>query len=76
MKAPKSLSSDLKSVGVKSIIYGLGSVLLRGINLLVLPLYTHYLTPEDYGIVAISASLTALLSLIMPVTELELKEFE
>jgi len=68
MKAPNSLSSDLKSVGVKSIIYGLGSVLLKGINLLVLPLYTHYLTPEDYGIVAISASLTALLSLIMPVS--------
>jgi O-antigen/teichoic acid export membrane protein len=68
MKASNSLSSDLKSVGVKSIIYGLGSILLRGINLLVLPLYTHYLTPEDYGIVAISASLTALLSLIMPVS--------
>ena len=68
MKAPNSLSSDLKSIGVKSIIYGLGSVLLRGINLLVLPLYTYYLTPEDYGIVAISASLTALLSLIMPLS--------
>ena len=68
MGTPTSLSSDLKNVGIKSMIYGLGTVLLRGINLLVLPLYTHYLTPEDYGIVAISASLTALLSLIMPLS--------
>lgn len=68
MTASSSLRADLKSLGGKSIIYGLGTVLLRGINLLVLPLYTHYLTPEDYGIVAISASLTALLSLIMPLS--------
>lgn len=68
MKISNSLGSDLKSVGMKSLTYGLGSVLLRGINLLVLPLYTYYLTPEDYGIVAISASLTALLSLIMPLS--------
>jgi len=68
MSVKNSLRTDLKNLGGKSIIYGLGSVLLRSLNLLVLPLYTHYLTPEDYGIVAIGASLTALLSLIMPLS--------
>ena len=68
MSSSNSLGSDIKNVGTKSLIYGLGTVLIRAINILVLPLYTHYLTPADYGIVAISTSLTALLSLIMPLS--------
>ena len=68
MSSSTSLGSDIKNVGTKSLIYGLGTVLIRAINILVLPLYTHYLTPADYGIVAISTSLTALLSLVMPLS--------
>lgn len=68
MNARSSLGSDLKNIGLKSMIYGSGTVLLRVINLLLLPLYTYYLTPEEYGIVAIGASLTALLSIIMPLS--------
>lgn len=63
-----SLRADVKSLAGKSLIYGLGSVLLRSINLLVLPLYTRYLTPADYGIVALGSTLTALLSLILPLS--------
>ena len=52
MNFSKSLGSDIKNVGAKSLTYGLGTVLIRAINILLLPLYTHYLTPADYGIVA------------------------
>jgi O-antigen/teichoic acid export membrane protein len=33
--------------------YGLGSILPRLAGLLLLPLFTRYLTPEDYGIIAL-----------------------
>ena len=36
-------------------IYGVGSVLNRVISFLLLPIFTAYLTPEDYGISAILA---------------------
>ena len=66
--APRSsLNADVKDLAGKSLIYGLGSVLLRSLSLLVLPLYTRYLSPADYGVVALGSSLTALLSLILPI---------
>lgn len=64
MTVPTTLENDVKNLAVKSVIYGLGSILLKSINLLALPLYTFYLTPADYGIVSLATTLTALLSLI------------
>ena len=50
-----------------SIIYGLGGVLQRFMGLLLLPFFTHVLTPKDYGIVAlislIGVAMSGLLSL-------------
>src|ERR687885_704114 len=49
-----------------SAIYGLGSIVARILAVLLLPLYTRYLTPSDYGLietlVALSAVLTALVA--------------
>src|SRR5436305_4482732 len=49
-----------------SAIYGLGSVVARIVGVLLLPLYTRYLSPGDYGLietlVALSAVLTALVA--------------
>src|SRR5439155_192671 len=49
-----------------SAIYGLGSIVARIIGVLLLPLYTRYLSPSDYGLietlVALSAVLTALVA--------------
>ena len=36
-----------------SMVYGLGTVLAKAIGFLMLPLYTHYLSPRDYGILEI-----------------------
>lgn len=46
-------------------VYGAGQ-LLRGLSsLLLLPLYTHYLTPADYGLVELLSSIIELASLVM-----------
>jgi O-antigen/teichoic acid export membrane protein len=41
--------SILKNIAKHSIVYGLSDILSRAIGFLLIPLYTHYLTPSDYG---------------------------
>ena len=49
-----------------SAIYGVGSIIARVLGVLLLPLYTRYLSPSDYGLietlVALAAVLTALVA--------------
>src|SRR5438045_6937097 len=56
----------LKELFRHSVVYGLGSVVARVLGVLLLPLYTRYLSPSDYGLietlVALSAVLTALVA--------------
>ena len=54
-----------KLVGA-SAVYGLGIVLVRGLAFLLLPLYTRYLSPADYGIVALAVTCTVVLGFIYP----------
>jgi O-antigen/teichoic acid export membrane protein len=39
----------VKNLTKHSLIYGLSGILSRSIGFLLIPLYTHYLTPADYG---------------------------
>ena len=59
----------LKELLRHSAIYGLGSIVARVLAVLLLPLYTRYLSPTDYGLietlVALSAVLTALVAQAM-----------
>ncbi|HBC47708.1 MAG TPA: hypothetical protein DEO84_08285 [candidate division Zixibacteria bacterium] len=41
--------SVVKSIAKHSLIYGVADVLSKSIGFLLIPLYTHYLTPSDYG---------------------------
>ena len=43
------LNSRYKSLLNQSALYGLSIFLMKGISLVMLPIYTHYLIPEDYG---------------------------
>jgi O-antigen/teichoic acid export membrane protein len=56
----------LKELLRHSAIYGLGSIVSRVLAVLLLPLYTRYLSPADYGLIetliALSAVLTALVA--------------
>ncbi len=59
----------LKELFRHSVVYGLGSVVARILSVLLLPLYTRYLSPGDYGLIetliALSAVLTALVAQAM-----------
>lgn len=43
------MKSGLRELGKSTIIYGLGDSLQRAIGFILLPLYTRYLSPTDYG---------------------------
>ena len=47
----------------QSSIYGIGAVVTPLIGFIMLPLYTRALTPEDYGVLAITTVLQAILSI-------------
>jgi O-antigen/teichoic acid export membrane protein len=59
------LVQEIKRLGKHSAIYGIGGLIQRIVAVLLLPLYTRYLTPSDYGaieaLVALSAVIFALL---------------
>ena len=48
-----------------SSIYAIGQVLTRMVSVLLLPLYTHCLSPADYGVVGILDTTAAILSLMI-----------
>ncbi len=56
--------SHLKRLGRLSLAYGTADVLAQGINLLLLPLYTSYLTPADYGALALLLLLSTFLKIL------------
>jgi O-antigen/teichoic acid export membrane protein len=47
------LSKDIRSLFKHSGIYGIGDLAGQAVGFLLLPLYTRYLTPADYGVAAI-----------------------
>jgi O-antigen/teichoic acid export membrane protein len=48
-----------------SLTYGLGNVASKALAFLLIPLYTAYLNPEDYGILQICRIITALLTVFL-----------
>jgi O-antigen/teichoic acid export membrane protein len=55
---------DLKALGRESLIYGLSTVGARLLNFLLMPFYTHYLLPAEYGVVATLYSYIAFLNVL------------
>ncbi|GAB4030999.1 MAG: hypothetical protein Fur0012_07720 [Elusimicrobiota bacterium] len=55
---------DLRKLGKESLIYGLSTVLARLLNFVLMPFYTHYLLPGQYGIVATVFSYIAFFNII------------
>lgn len=53
-----SAKADVSTIGVASIgrhavLYAIGSILSKAVAFLMLPIYTRYLTPADYGVAAL-----------------------
>jgi len=59
------LGSQLKRLGKHSVIYGLGGLVSRILAVLLLPLYTRYLSTSDYGEVETLIAGTAVLSILL-----------
>jgi O-antigen/teichoic acid export membrane protein len=54
-----------KRIVKHTVNFGLGNALPRAINLLLIPIYTIFLTPEDFGIVELTTSLGGFLVILM-----------
>ena len=44
-------SGSMKRLSQDTIVYGVGMILSRAVSFIMLPVYTRYLTPADYGII-------------------------
>ena len=63
--APAGLGQQLRRLGRHSVIYGIGGLVSRVIAVLLLPLYTRYLTPDDYGQIETLLALTTVMGLVL-----------
>jgi O-antigen/teichoic acid export membrane protein len=59
------LSKKYQNLINQSALYGLGIFLMKGISLVMLPVYTHYLSPEDYGRLEILVIVANVASIIL-----------
>ncbi len=55
----EGMAARMRRLGMNSGIYLGGNVLAQGLSILLFPLYTRYLTPVDYGIIGITATVLA-----------------
>lgn len=62
--AGEGLLARLRRLATNSAIYLTGDVVAQGLNLLLFPLYTRYLTPGDYGVLALAQSVTIVLAIL------------
>jgi O-antigen/teichoic acid export membrane protein len=60
-----TLTGELKRLGKHSAIYGLGGLVSRILAVLLLPLYTRYLSPSDYGKVETLIALTTVIGIVL-----------
>src|SRR5438876_10203653 len=58
------LTDILKKIGTNTLIYSLGGILGRAIGFVMIPVYTRYLTPADYGIIELLDLTTYLIGTI------------
>ncbi len=61
----KTVASELKVISRHSGIYGLSNILNRIVSLILLPVYTHYLTPADYGLMDLLYFTTAFIGIVL-----------
>jgi O-antigen/teichoic acid export membrane protein len=52
-KERETLSTELLTAVRHSAVYGLGNVAVKVLGFFMLPFYTHYLAPKDYGVLEI-----------------------
>ncbi len=61
----ESVSSEVKLIARHSSIYGLANILDRIVTFVMIPVYTRFLTPADYGILELVYMTTSIISLVV-----------
>lgn len=59
------LLDQLKRTFKHTIIYGLGGVISKAVGFLLIPVYTRYLSPNDYGVVAMVMIYITVLEIVL-----------
>ena len=65
VQEPEAVGREVRTAVRHSAVYGLGAVAVKALGFLLLPLYTHYLHPADYGILEILDLSMALLGMVL-----------
>ena len=58
------MAKDIKRLGKETLVYGTSTVLARLLNFCLVPFYTYYLIPGEYGIIATVFATLALLNVV------------
>lgn len=61
------MKNEIVSIGKHSLIYGLGMILSKTASFIMLPIYTQYLSPSDYGIAELLSTTVDIISMIVGV---------
>lgn len=56
---------ELKRIFKDTVIYGLGSLLPKAAGIILVPIYTRFLVPADYGIISLATMITTMVSNVM-----------
>ena len=59
------MSVDTKKTVSHAMIYAFGNILRNVVSIIMLPIYTRYLTPEDYGVVELLSMLIDFMTIIL-----------
>jgi O-antigen/teichoic acid export membrane protein len=65
INAPSAVTSEVHTAVKQTFVWGLGGVLIKAASFVMLPLYTHYLAPIDYGIWELLDLVMSLLGMLL-----------
>lgn len=58
-------SEEKKGIFTHTFIYSIGNFLSRGLNFILLPIYSHYISPSEFGIYSVIISVITIASTIL-----------
>ena len=58
------LKKDIKRIANNALGFGIGGILARAVGFLLIPVYTRFLTPADYGVLEIANVMIAIFSIL------------
>ncbi len=62
---PQAVNSSIRTVAKHSALYTTAELLKKAIGFIMIPLYTHYLAPADYGVIEILNLILEVLAIIV-----------